>query len=165
MVAIIEKIIPHKIVDEYKACKKLFFQKHASMIRVIEAIGILYINGNQQIVLVEGIINKTTKTILATKNTNPAESNDIIVLEFFLNLKGDTFFSFSSIKVFRETSNILDSLTMTSKSGKLSPLSHFEIDLSLYCSFSASSSCVIFADNLNFVKFLEIMSFISFIKV
>ena len=39
MVAIRERIIPHKMVDEYKACKKLFFQAHARINRVIEAIG------------------------------------------------------------------------------------------------------------------------------
>ena len=161
----IERINPQIITDEKNACENVLFHFIFNINRVIALIGMLYINGSHDIAFVDGIINKTTKIILAIKNTKPAVNIEIIVREFFLNLNGTTFFSFSSINVFKETSKILESFTKTSKSGKLSPLSHFEIDLSLYWICSASSSWVIFAFCLSVIKLRATISFNSFIII
>ena len=140
---------------EARNCQMFFAQRQLNTSITIAVTGTAYIK-QSQILGVFGVrSNKNTKTVVATSHTRPAERRVInrCLDDFFVVCLGDVF-DVKSFSVILKISHIFLSVTM---SGRDSPFSHFETDLSEKFNFSPSSAWVNFASFLCFKIFSAII--------
>lgn len=142
-------------VDD-KNCQMFLAHKQLNTTNTIDIKGTANTKQSQILGIVGAKSNKNTKTVVAISQTRPADSKVINKCLFvFLNVVG-VFCEIKSFKVILKISHIFCSVTI---SGRESPFSHFETDLSEKLSFSASSCCVRFASFLFLAIFWAIIDF------